>query len=460
MKRCDKKELTAKAFFDEDRRAREAATKILRAALNSADPRIAIRNHISIVSDTINVNNLTFDLEKFERVFVVGGGKASGSMAETLEEILEDRITGGFVNILRGTKSKYRTQKIFLNEAGHPVPNRDSVEGTREIVKLAVEAKERDLIICLISGGGSALMALPAVGITLQDKQNLAEAFLKRGATIYEINSVRKHLSDFKGGHLAKAAYPATVISLILSDVVGDSLDTVASGPTAPDTTTFKDAILTLKKYNLLKNSIFKNVRKRLYAGMKKEIPDTPKLGDKIFNKTYNVLIGNNRSVALAACQEAKDLGFNPLLLSSMIEGEARHVGIVYAGIMKEILSSDKPVPKPAAVIAGGETTVSVTGGGKGGRNQELVLGASSKIEGLRGVAIASISTDGIDGPTDAAGALGDGQTIKRAYKMGLNAEEFLLNNDSYSFFSKLDDLVFTGPTGTNLSDLAVMVVV
>jgi glycerate-2-kinase len=193
---------------------------------------------------------------------------------------------------------------------------------------------------------------------------------------------------------------------------------------------------------------------------MRKKIPETPKLGDKIFDKTHNVVIGNNRSVALAACQEAKALGFNSLLLSSMIEGEARQVGTVYAGIMKEILSSDNPIPKPAVVIAGGETTVSVTGRGKGGRNQELALSTSLKIEGLRGVAIASIGTDGIDGPTDAAGAVGDGQTIKRAYKMGLNAKEFLQNNDSYHLFSKLDDLIFTGPTGTNLNDLAVMVVV
>jgi len=456
----NEKELLENAVFDEDRRAREVAIKILRTALNSADPRIAIRNHVHRVDNTLSVDNLTFDLDKFQRIFVVGGGKASGAMAEALEEILGDSLTGGFINILRDINSKFKTRKIILNKVRHPIPDENGVEGARKIIQLVREAKERDLIICLISGGGSALMPLPAAGITLQDKQNLTEALLKCGATIDEINSVRKHMSELKGGQLAKASYPATLISLILSDVVGDPLDTIASGPTAPDTTTFNDAILILKKYKLWKNSVPKSIRKRLEAGLRGEIPETPKPSDKVFGKTHNVIVGNNRSVALAARQEAQGLGFNPLLLSSMIEGEARHVGVAYAGIMKEILYFDTPIPKPAVVIAGGETTVTVTGRGKGGRNQELVLSTSLKIEGLKGVAIASIGTDGIDGPTDAAGAIADGQTTKRAYDKGFDAGEFLMNHDSYGFFSKLNDLIFTGPTGTNVNDLAVMVVV
>jgi glycerate 2-kinase len=460
MKIVNEKELSENAVFDEDRRTREAALKILRAALNSADPRIAVRNNVHRVDDTLSVDNLTFDLDKFQRIFVVGGGKASGAMAEALEEIVGDNLTEGFINVLRDIKSSFKTQKIFLNKVRHPIPDENGVEGAIKIIQLARKAKEKDLIICLISGGGSALIPLPAAGITLQDKQKLTEALLKCGATIDEINSVRKHISGLKGGQLAKASYPATLISLILSDVVGDPLDTIASGPTAPDTTTFGDAISILKKYDLWKFSIPKSIRKRLEAGSKGKIQETPKPGDKAFDKTHNVIIGNNRSVALAACQEAKSLGFNQLLLSSMIEGEARHVGIAYAGIMEEILYSNNPIPKPAVVIAGGETTVTVTGRGKGGRNQELVLSASLKIEELRGVAIASIGTDGIDGPTDAAGAIADGQTIKRACNKKLNAREFLMNNDSYGFFSKLDDLIFTGSTGTNVNDLAVMVVV
>jgi len=459
MKIVNEKELLENAVFDDDKRARGAAIKILRAALNSADPRIGIRNHVHRVDNTLSVDNLTFDLDKFQRVFVVGGGKASGAMAEALEAILGDSLTVGFINVLRGIKFGFKTRKIFLNKVRHPIPDEDGVEGARKIIQLVRKAKERDLVICLISGGGSALMPLPAAGITLQDKQNLTDVLLKCGATVDEINSVRKHVSELKGGQLAKASYPATLISLILSDVVGDPLDAIASGPTAPDTTTFSDAISILKKYNLWKISIPKSIRKRLEAGLRGQIPETPKPGDKVFDKTHNVIIGNNRSAALAACKEAKHLGFNPLLLSSMIEGEARHVGIAYAGIMKEILDSSNPIPKPAVVIAGGETTVTVTGRGKGGRNQELMLSASSKIGGLKGVAIASMGTDGIDGPTDAAGAIADGQTAKRAYDRKLNPRKFLINNDSYSFFSKLGDLIFTSPTGTNVNDLAVMVV-
>jgi len=455
----NEEELLGNAVLNEDREARRAILTILKAALYSVDPRVAITNHVRRTNSLLRIGNMTFDLDGFERIFVVGGGKAGGAMAKALEEIVGDKLTEGFVNVLRGTKSSFKTRKILLNEAGHPIPDEDGVEGARRIIQLAQKAGERDLVICLISGGGSALMPLPAAGITLQDKQELTDALLKCGATIDEINAVRKHVSGLKGGQLAKAAYPATLISLILSDVVGDPLDTIASGPAAPDTTTFNDAISILKKYDLWKNVVPKTVKKRLEDGLREEIPETPKPGDEVFEKTHNVIVGNNRTAALAACQEAKELGFNSLLLSSMVEGEARHVGTAYAGIMKEILDSNNPVPKPAVVIAGGEPTVTVTGCGKGGRNQELVLSASLKIEGLRGVAIASIGTDGVDGPTDAAGAMADGQTIMRARDKRLDPKEFLMNNDSYHFFSRLSDLIFTGPTGTNVNDLTVLVV-
>jgi len=455
----NEEELLGNAVLNEDREARRAILTILKAALCSVDPRVAITNHVRRTNNLLRIGNMTFDLDGFERIFVVGGGKAGGAMAKALEEIVGDKLTEGFVNVLRGTKSSFETLKILLNEAGHPIPDEDGVEGARRIIQLAHKAGERDLVICLISGGGSALMPLPAAGITLQDKQELTDALLKCGATIDEINAVRKHVSGLKGGQLAEAAYPATLVSLILSDVVGDPLDTIASGPTAPDTTTFNDAISILKKYDLWKNVVPKTVKKRLEAGLRGEIPETPKPGDEVFEKTHNVIVGNNRTAALAACQEAKELGFNSLLLSSIVEGEARHVGTAYAGIMKEILDSNNPVPRPAVVIAGGETTVTVTGWGKGGRNQELVLSASLKIEGLRSVAIASIGTDGVDGPTDAAGAMADGQTIIRARNKRLYPKEFLMNNDSYHFFSRLSDLIFTGPTGTNVNDLTVLVV-
>jgi len=455
----NEEELLGNAVLNEDIEARRAILTILKAALNPVDPRVAITNHVRRTNNLLRIDDVTYNLDGFERIFVVGGGKAGGAMAEALEGIVGDRITVGLVNALRGSKSSVKTRKILLNEAGHPLPDEDGVEGARKIIQLADKAGERDLVICLISGGGSALMPLPAAGITLQDKRELTDALLRCGATIDEINAVRKHVSGLKGGQLAEAAYPATLVSLILSDVVGDPLDTIASGPTAPDTTTFNDAISILKKYDLWKNVVPKTVKKRLEAGLRGEIPETPKPGDEVFDKTHNVIVGNNRTAALAACQEAKELGFNSLLLSSMVEGEARHVGTVYAGIMKEILDFSNPVPKPAVVIAGGETTVTVTGCGKGGRNQELVLSASLKIEGLRGVAIASVGTDGVDGPTDAAGAMADGQTIMRARDKRLDPKEFLMNNDSYHFFSKLGDLIFTGPTGTNVNDLTVLVV-
>jgi glycerate-2-kinase len=459
MKIINERELLENASFRDDKGARAVAIKVLEAALNAVDPRKAVKQHVRKVGSFLVVGDeLKLDLKKIKRVFVVGCGKASGAMAEALEEILQNKITEGFVNILRGTRNNFKTRRIFLNEASHPVPDEKGLEGSKRIVELVGEARRDDLVFCLISGGGSALMPLPAADITLKDKQRLTEVLLTCGASITEINAVRKHISLVKGGQLARSAYPATLISLILSDVVGDPLDVIASGPTAPDETTFQDAVNTLKRYNLWRN-IPNSIKRRLKAGLKGKISETPKPGDKIFERTHNVIIGNNRLAALAACKEARKLGFKPFLLSTMIEGEARHVGTVFAGIIKEIKASDHPVKKPAAVVAGGETTVAVTGQGKGGRNQELVLSASLKISGLKGVAIASIGTDGIDGSTDAAGAIADGQTMARAQEMKLDPKEFLRNNDSYTFFSKLNDLIFTGPTGTCVNDITVMII-
>jgi len=281
---------------------------------------------------------------------------------------------------------------------------------------------------------------------------------LKSGATINEINTVRKHVSDFKGGWLAKKAYPATVLNLLLSDVVGDPLDFIASGPTVPDSTTFSDAIKVLKKYDLW-NKASLSVRKVLSEGDKGLVPETPKANDEAFKKVYNVVVGNCRFASLAAREYLKSAGLNTLLLTSTLEGEARHVGVMLASIIREVSVSGNPIPKPAGIIAGGETTVTVTGKGLGGRNQELALAAALKLHGMNGLVIASLSTDGVDGPTDAAGAIVDGKTLDRALKMNLTPEEFLKGNDSYHFFSKLGDLIFTGPTGTNVNDVSVLVI-
>jgi len=300
-------------------------------------------------------------------------------------------------------------------------------------------------------------MPLPRGKITLEDKRQVTHALLKSGATINEVNTVRKHISDFKGGWLAKKAYPATIVNLILSDVIGDPLDFIASGPTVPDSTTFSDAVDIMKRFKLWE-TMPQSVMKVLIDGQKGLIPETPKKGDKAFERVHNVVVGNCRSTALAACNSLQKAGLCSLLLTALLEGEARHVGTVLASIAKEVDSSENPLAKPCGIVAGGETTVKVVGKGKGGRNQEIALSAALNISGMEGVVIASLSTDGIDGPTNVAGALVDGNTIMRSLGRGIDAKHFLSNNDSYSFFSKLDDAILTGLTGTNVNDISIIV--
>jgi glycerate-2-kinase len=301
-------------------------------------------------------------------------------------------------------------------------------------------------------------MPQPCTGVSLRDKRRVTDALLKSGATINEINTVRKHISGFKGGWLAKRAYPATVVNLILSDVVGDPLDAIASGPTVPDSTTFQDAIEILKRYRLW-STVPTSVKKILIIGKKGLIPETPKAGDKSFTKVHNIVVGNNLTASSAAYNSLKNTGLHALLLTSSLEGQAKDAGTMLASMATEIVASGNPVPKPAGIVAGGETTVTVVGKGKGGRNQEIALGAALKLGSMDGLVVASLSTDGVDGPTDAAGAIVDGKTIIRAHKLGLNPRKLLAENNSYSFFSKLGDLIFTGPTGTNVCDVSVIVV-
>lgn len=439
-----------------NQKARKLSLDSLESALNAVDPKRIIKSRISLQNSVLKVNGYSFDLKRFKHVYVVGGGKASGSMAEALEQILSEHIADGFINIPRGTKHK--TKVIKLHETSHPIPDETGVEGTRRILEIAEKAGENDLVICLISGGGSSLMPLPRGDISIVDKKKITEALLKCGATINEINTVRKHISDFKGGWLAKKAYPATVLNLILSDVIGDPLDFIASGPTVPDSTTFHEAVKILKKYELW-NTVPESIRKVLSDGEKGLIPETPKADDQVFKKVFTVVVGNNRFASLAACESLRSNGLNTLLLTSTLEGEARHVGTVLASIAHEISISQNPVSKPAGIVAGGETTVTVKGKGLGGRNQEIALSAALKLEGMNGVVLASLSTDGVDGPTDAAGAIVDGKTLERAADKGLNPEEFLAENNSYNFFSELGDLIFTGPTGTNVNDVSVIIV-
>jgi len=450
------KELLKNAESNQDREAREIAINALNAALEAADPEVIVKSKVKVKGNTLRVDSLSFNLDEFKHVFVVGGGKASGCMAETLEQILGDRIKQGVVNVPYACPP-YQTRRVKLQPASHPIPDVSGVKGASRMLDLVSHVEEDDLIVCLLSGGGSSLMPQPVGGVSLQDKRRVTDALLKSGATINEINTVRKHISGLKGGWLAKKAYPATVVNLILSDVVGDPLDSIASGPTVPDPTTFQDAVGILKHHGLWTKMPI-SVRNVLLKGERGLVPETPKSGDKAFEKVHNIVVGNTLTASQAAYHTMKDAGLNALLLTSRLEGEAREVGTMLASMAKEIVSSGNPVPKPAGILAGGETTVTVVGKGKGGRNQEIALGAALKISNLDGVVVASISTDGVDGPTDAAGALADGKTLQRAHELGLNPRKFLAENDSYTFFSKLGDLIFTGSTGTNVCDVSVIV--
>lgn len=453
----NKLQLLENSLSPELRKLRSDALDILSVAVEEVDPRRAILSHLTRAGDLLRAGEIELDMGRFRRILVVGGGKAGGAMAEALEELIGDRITAGLVNILKGTSPSSPLHRIGLNEASHPIPAEDGVRGVAKMLELVKGLNQDDLVIVLISGGGSALMADPAQGVDLEELRDLTGMLLRCGATINELNAVRKHLSTIKGGQLARRAYPATVLGLIISDVVGDPLDVIASGPTSPDPTTFRDAYEILMKYGLW-DRVAKSIRSRIAAGLRGEVEETPKPGDEIFDRVFNIIVGSNMTAARAAASRASNLGYKTLILSTRLEGEARHVGGVIGGIAREIAESGNPIPPPAALIAGGETTVTVTGRGRGGRNQEAALSSSLKIEGVN-AAIACLATDGIDGPTDAAGAIVDGSTLSRARATGISPEGYLRENDSYSFFERLGDLIITGPTGTNVNDLAVILV-
>jgi glycerate-2-kinase len=449
--------LISNGLTDGDRRARAVCLNILDEVMEKLNPVDMVKSSVKRNGSMLSVGDLKLNLDDFKRIYLVGFGKASHLMALAVEQLIGDKITRGFINVLKGVKFKSLTGKVEFIEAGHPIPDINGQRGAEEIVRIVSEASEYDLVICLISGGGSAMTPLPADGISLEEKQRVTQLLLKSGANINEFNAVRKHISAFKGGLLAKYAYPARVLSLIISDVVGDSLDVISSGPTSPDTSTFQDAYHVLDRYGLW-NHVPESVRRRIEAGLRGEVAETPKPGDRVFEKVHNLIIGSNRLACRLAVKTARRLGLNSIILSSVVEGEARYVGTVYGSILVEEALEDSPIKKPAAIVAGGETTVTVRGSGVGGRNQELVLSASVKIQNLKNVAVASIGTDGVDGLTDAAGAVADGKTIQRASEENLNPKEYLDNNDSHRFFKKLGDLIFTGPTGVNLMDITVMV--
>lgn len=442
---------------------REILNRLIQAALQAANPVDAVQRAVRREGERLVIRERSYDLQQVDKVIVVGAGKAGASMAAALDTIVGDRIHAGWVNVKRGyilhdQAAPDRIGAIHIHQAGHPVPDEAGLEGAIRVRELVSGLTNRDLVICLISGGGSALMPLPAEGITLAEKRQLTDALLACGATIHEINAVRKHISALKGGQLARIAHPAQVVSLILSDVVGSPLHVIASGPTAPDHSTFHDAWNVLEKYHLTEY-VPASVRERLHRGCAGELPDTPKPGDPLFDSVYNVIVGDNAMAALAAVEEARQLGLEAMLLSTYVEGEAREVGRVVAGLAKEIARYGRPLPRPACLVLGGETTVTLRGKGQGGRNQELALAAALAIEGWDGVLIAALATDGTDGPTDAAGAIATYDTVTRARQLGLNPLHYLENNDSYHFFAALGDRLMTGPTNTNVNDLIFILV-
>ncbi len=369
-------------------------------------------------------------------------------MAAAVEGILGARLTGGMVVTKHGHVTA-QLKKSDILESGHPVPDEAGLAASAQVISLLRELNARDLLIFAVSGGASALLPSPAEPITLQEKRILTDLLLRAGADIHELNTVRKHISSLKGGQLAAWAYPATVISLLLSDVIGDSIEVIGSGPTAPDPSTFADALRILKHYQL-NGRVPPSVLLRLEQGATGLLPETPKPGDPLFRNVQNLIVGSNRLALEAAASQAKKLGYAPFILSSTMQGETREVARVHAEILREAKHSQSPV----CLLSGGETTVTVKGQGKGGRNQEFALAAAIAIDGLKDVAVLSAGTDGTDGPTDAAGAIVSGSTVRRAGDAGLSAYEHLQNNNAYPFFDILGDLIKTGPTGTNVMDI------
>jgi hydroxypyruvate reductase len=418
-----------------------AVRNILAAALQAVEPDAAVRKFIRREKNHLFMDVREYSLGDIERIRVLGLGKASLAMTQPLTDILPPHATRGLL-IPKGTPVQPPIG-FDLQPGGHPVPDADSLLAGQKACDLVQGLTERDLLICLISGGGSALMTLPHAGISLDDLRALTSALLACGARVDEINTLRRHLDQLKGGGLARRASPARVVSLILSDVVGNPLEAIASGVTAPDPSTREDALAVLEKYRLVERvpaSIVQSL---------KTIPETPKPEDALFKRVQNVIVGSNARAAESARGQARSEGFHPVWLGDDWQGEAREVGQRLCRILK----TSTP-PRPFCLVAGGETTVTLHGRGRGGRNQELALASVRELAGERDVMLVSFATDGEDGPTDAAGAAVTGETLRRGLDLGLSPEAFLNENDSYSYFSALDDLLRTGPTGTNVNDL------
>ena len=429
--------------------------RILLAALDAADPALAVQRALALRRQTLHVSGHLYDMRRIGRMVAVGAGKAAFPMTSAVREVLRGRLDSAFVVAPSRTTGRVQSGMMVV-EAGHPVPDRRGLQAARHVLQLASSLDKDDLLIVLLSGGASSLLPLPAEGLTLADKQRTTQLLLRSGATIAEVNTVRKHLSAIKGGRLA-AATPASVLTLILSDVAADDLGVIGSGPTAPDRTTFLDAARIVRRYDLWER-LPVAVRIHLVEGLAGWRHETPKPRSLTFRRVQHVLVGNNRLAVEAGAKAAHKEGYERVLLDPFVTGEAGQFGRWMGELGKE-LARRTTLPGPVCVLAGGELTVSVRGSGTGGRAQEFALAAALAIQGTPGIWVAGFGTDGRDGPTDAAGAVADGETVARARRKRIDAARFLRRHDSYTFFKKAGGHIQTGLTGTNVNDLYVLLV-
>ncbi|WP_411963472.1 glycerate kinase [Haloferax sp. YSMS24] len=425
--------------------AHETAIDCLRAGVEAVLPERVVRESLSLDGDVLTVADATYDLSAYDRIVVVGGGKAGDGVADALEAVLGDRIDAGAVV----TPNPGTGTRIERLPGDHPVPSARGVESTRRLVELVSDLDERTLVLAAITGGASAILPAPADGISLQDLRQTTDELLESGAEIHELNAVRKHLSTLKGGGLARLASPATVVGLVLSDVVGNDLDVIASGPTAPDETYYDDALDVVDRFGL---DVPKSVRTRLARGSAGDVPETPKPGDPIFERVDNHVLADTFTALDAARDVATERGYDSLVLSSRVRGEAREAAKTHVAVAEEALATGNPIEPPAVILSGGECTVTVRGDGSGGPNLEFCLAAGPELPD--GVVLASIDSDGLDGGTDVAGALVDSSSVTQR-----DAHTALAANDALPVLTDADALVETGPTGTNVNDIRVLVV-
>jgi glycerate 2-kinase len=433
----------------------EQITGVLQAAMQAVDPVQAVHRAMHLSGDRLRIGDREYDVHQYERVIVIGFGKAAAAMMEGVSEVLGEHIrTGAIIAKYVDPNQAVRIpQQIAILQGDHPVPGSNSLLSSQQLLASLEGTTERDLVLCLISGGGSALFTLPQPGIELEDLQVVTRLLLGSGAEIGEINALRKHLDRVKGGGLARLAAPAQLVTLIISDVIGSPLDVIASGPSVPDSSTYVDALYTLEKYRLLDQAP-PHIIHVLNEGAAGKLPETLKPDDPVLDRVQNTIIADNFLAAQAAAAQARAYGWNTLLLTTYLHGEANQAGMLLGGVLRQIATSGDPLQRPVCIVAGGETTVTLRGEGIGGRNQELALGAVTELAGLERVALIALATDGDDGPTDAAGAVVSGETLARGLKLGLIPGSYIDQNDSYQYFKALDDLLLTGPSGTNVNDL------